>query len=338
MAEANTTGRSGVERAAILLMTLGEQPAAQVLKYLGAKDVQRLGTAMAQLSSISRTEVSAVLGSFSAELDQQTSLGVDADAYVRSVLEEALGADKANSIVDRILHRSAGDRGLESLKWMEPKAIADMLRFEHPQIASIVLSYLDADQSAAVLCELPANARANIIARVALLDGVHPSALQELNQSLERELAGNNGRKSSGFGGPKVAAEILNLVGAANESTILDELKKIKEGLSEQIQDLMFVFADLATMDDRSMQELLRIIPQDKLIVALKGCDESLRQKIFKNLSERAGQMLKDDMEAKGPVRLSEVEAAQKEILLTARRLADEGQIALAGKGGEEYV
>lgn len=338
MAEETISTRSGVERAAILLMSLGEQPAAQVLKYLGAKDVQRLGAAMTQLSGISRTEVSAVLEYFSTQLDEQTSLGVDADAYVRSVLVEALGSEKADTIVDRILHRGPSDRGLESLKWMEPKAIADMLRFEHPQIAAIVLSYLDADQSAAVLCELPVNMRSNIIARVALLDGVHPSALQELNQALEKELAGNNGRKSSGFGGPKVAAEILNLVGAGNEAKILEELNTIKDGLSEQIQDLMFVFSDLTSMDDRGMQELLREITSDKLILALKGCDEDLKQKIFKNMSERAGQTLKEDLEAKGPVRLSDVEAAQKEILIAARRLADEGRVVLGGKGGEQYV
>jgi len=329
--------RSGVERAAILLMTLGEQPAAEILKHLGAKEVQRVGTAMAQLTGISREEVSSVLGFFSTQIEQQTSVGVDADAYIRAVLNEALGSDKANSVVDRILHGRSG-RGLESLKWMEPKSIAEMLRTEHPQIASIVLSYLDSDQSAEVLNALPVNTRADIITRIATLDGVHPSALNELDRVLEKEFAGNSSGKSSGFGGPKVAAEILNLVGTSNESRILEEIKTVDEVLSQKLQDLMFIFDDLVNVEDRGMQELLREIPSEQLILALKGADEEVKNKFFKGMSERAGQMVKDDLEAKGPVRLSEVEAAQKQILVTAKRMADEGKLQLGGKGGEEYV
>ena len=329
--------RSGVEKAAILLLTLGEQDAAQVLKHLGAKDVQRVGSAMAQLSGISREEVTTVLSTFSSELEQQTSVGIDTDAYVRKVLMEALGSDKANSIIDRIL-RGRNGRGLESLKWMEPRAIADMMRTEHPQITAIVLSYLDSDQAALVLAAMPENMRADIVTRIATLDGVHPSALNELDEVLEKQFAGNASTKSSGFGGPKVAAEILNFVGNAVESKVLEEIKAADEKLSQQLQDLMFVFEDLIGIDDRGMQELLREIPGDKLIIALKATDEEMKQKFFKNMSERAAQMLKDDLEAKGPVKLSEVEASQKEILLTARRLADEGRVQIGGKGGEEYV
>ena len=330
--------RSGVDRAAILLLALGEQDAAQVLRHLGAKDVQRVGAAMAQLSAVSREEVSTVLSTFSSSVEQQTSFGVGNDEYIRKVLNEALGADKASGVIDRIL-RGRSSRGLEALKWMEAKAVSEILRYEHPQIISIVLSYLDSDQAAEVLTQLPEGMRADILMRVATLDGVHPTALNELDEVLEKQFSGNGaGKTASGFGGPKAAAEILNLVGTAQEGTIMAQIAKIDEPLSQKLQDLMFVFEDLAEVDDRGMQELLREVPGDKLIIALKAADETLKQKFFKNMSERAGQMMKDDLEAKGPVRLSEVEAAQKEILMTAKRMADEGRMALGGKGGEEYV
>ncbi len=336
MAE-NAPNRPGVEQAAILLLTLGEQDAAQVLKHLGAKDVQKLGSAMAQLKGVSREEVTAVLEEFSSRVDNQTSFGVDSDEYIRKVLTEALGNDKAGSVIDRIL-RGRSSRGLEAMKWMEPKAVAEMLRMEHPQIIAIVLSYLESDQAAEVLAALPENMRSDVIMRVATLEGVHPSALNELDEVLEKQFSGNAGSKTSGFGGPKAAAEMLNLVGAAAEGKIFEEINKVDGPLSQQLQDLMFVFEDIVEVDDRGMQELLREIPGDKLILALKAADEELKQKFFKNMSERASQMLKDDLESKGPVKLSEVEAAQKEILVTARRMAEEGRVQLGGKGGEEYV
>jgi flagellar motor switch protein FliG len=330
--------RSGVDRAAILLLALGEQDAAQVLKHLGAKDVQRVGAAMAQLSAVSRDEVSTVLSTFSTTIDQQTSFGVGTDEYIRKVLNEALGADKAGGVIDRIL-RGRSSRGLEALKWMESKSVSEMLRNEHPQIISIVLSYMDADQAAEVLTQLPEGMRADILMRVATLDGVHPSALNELDEVLEKQFSGNGpGKSTGGFGGPKAAAEILNLVGTAQEGTIIAQIAKVDEALSQKLQDLMFVFEDLTEVDDRGMQELLREVPGDKLIIALKAADQALKDKVFKNMSERAAQMMKDDLETKGPVRLSEVEAAQKEILMTAKRMADEGRLALGGKGGEEYV
>jgi flagellar motor switch protein FliG len=336
MAEEQSS-RSGVERAAILLMTLGEQDAAAVLKQLNAKEVQRVGAAMAQLSGVSREDVSAVLNSFVTDIGQQTSVGVDSDQYLRKVLMEALGTDKANTVVDRILGGRSG-RGLETLKWMESKAVAEMLRYEHPQIISIVLSYLDADQAASVLHALPENIRPDIITRVATLDGVHPSALNELDQVLEKQFSGSNASKSSGFGGPKVAAGILNLIGAASEGQIIEEITKTDAALAQKLQDLMFVFEDIVEVDDRGMQELLREIPGDRLVIALKAAGENVKEKFFKNMSERAAEMLRDDLESKGPMKLSEVEGAQKEILLIARRMADEGRIQLGAKGAEEYV
>jgi flagellar motor switch protein FliG len=336
MSEAGSE-RSGVDRAAILLLALGEQEAAQVLRHLGAKDVQAVGAAMAQLSGVSREEVSTVLSSFSTNVEQQTSFGVGTDDYIRRMLVEALGAEKAGGVVDRILG-GRGSRGLEALKWMEARAVGEVLRNEHPQIIAIVLSYLDSDQAAEVLNQLHEHSRAEILMRIATLDGVHPTALDELDQVLEKQFSGNGGAQSSGgFGGPKVAAEILNLVGGAQE-TLMAQIAKLDEPLSQKLQDLMFVFEDLNECDDRGMQELLREVPGDKLIIALKAADEKLKEKFFKNMSERAAQMMKDDLEARGPVRLSEVEAAQKEILVTARRMGEEGRLQLGGKGGEEYV
>jgi len=337
MAEAQTSSRSGVEQAAILLLSLGEQDAAQVLKHLGAKEVQKVGAAMAQLAGISREEVSGVLGNFATRVEQQSSLGVDSDEYVRKVLNEALGAEKAGGVIDRIL-RGRSSRGLEAVKWMEPKAVAAMLRQEHPQIIAIVLSYLEPEQAGEVLAALPEDMRPDVIVRIATLDGVHPSALNELDEVLEKQFAGSSTAKTGGFGGPKIAAAILNLVGSGAEMKIIEEIAKGDATLGQKLQDLMFVFEDLKSIDDRGMQELLREVPGDKLILALKATDEELKQKFFKNMSERASQMLKDDLEAKGPVKLSEVEEAQKEILVTARRMADEGRVQLGGKGGEEYV
>jgi flagellar motor switch protein FliG len=330
--------RDGVDRAAILLLALGEQEAAQVLKHLSAKDVQRVGTAMAQLSGVSREEVAGVLANFSTSVEQQTSFGVGTDEYLRKILIEALGAEKAVGVIDRILS-GRSSRGLEALKWMEPRAVAELLRQEHPQIIAIVLSYLESDHAASVLVQLPEAIRADILMRIATLDGVHPTALSELDEVLEKQFSSiGASSRAAGFGGPKAAAEILNLVGSAQEGAIIGQIAKTDESLSQRLQDLMFVFDDLTEIDDRGMQELLREVPGDKLIIALKAADETLKQKIFKNMSERAAQMMKDDLESRGPVRLSEVEAAQKEILVTARKMAEEGRLSLGGKGGETYV
>jgi flagellar motor switch protein FliG len=330
--------RSGVERAAILLLTLGESEAAEILKHMGAKDVQRLGRSMAELTRVSRDEVQDVLTTFTSELESQTSLGVGSDEFVRKVLVNALGDEKANSLMDRI--RLGGQRkGLEALKWMDSRAVAELIRNEHPQIQAIVLSYLEPDQGAEVLTYLPENTRSDLIMRVATLDGVQPSALSELDEMMEKQFAaGASNGKSSSLGGLKVAAEMVNLLDAKVGNAVMTEVGKADARLSQSIQDLMFVFHDLLEVDDRGMQELLRQVPADKLLLALKGADEEFKAKVFKNMSQRAAEMMKDDLANKGPVRLAEVEAAQKEILLAARKLADDGTIALGGKGGDEYV
>jgi len=339
MSEAAKGARSGVERAAILLLTLGESEAAEILKHLGAKDVQRLGRSMAELANVSRDEVRNVLGQFTTAIEQQTSLGVSNEDFVRKVLVNALGEDKAASLMDRI--SLGGQRkGLDALKWMDAKAVADLVRTEHPQIIAIVLSYLDSEQAAEVLGCLPEGLRSDLVMRVATLDGIQPSALAELDEMMEKQFAATGGAsgKSSALGGLRTAAEMVNLLDSSVGTTVMNDIGKTDEGLSQKIQDLMFVFEDLLEVDDRGMQELLRQVPADKLLIALKGADETFKTKVFKNMSQRAAEMLKGDLEAKGPVRLADVEAAQKEILLAARKLSDEGTIALGGKGGEEYV
>ena len=330
------SARSGTERAAILLLTLGESEAAQVLKHMGAKEVQRIGTAMAKLANVSREDVQNVVSDFALTVESQTSVGVGADEFLRKVLVDALGQDKAASIIDRInIGRST--KGLDALKWMDARAVSELVRLEHPQIIAIVLAYLDADQAAEVLGNLPANVRPDVIARIATLDGVQPSALTELDDIIEKQFAGKTSGKTSGLGGAKAAAEIINFLEPSRESALMEQIEKTDEALAARIQDLVFIFDNLIDVDDRGMQELLRQVPAERLLLALKGAEDALKEKIFKNMSQRAAEMLRDDLEAKGPVRLSEVEAAQKEILQIARKLAEAGTISLGGKG-EEYV
>jgi flagellar motor switch protein FliG len=330
-------GRSGVDRAAILLLTLGEQEAAQVLKHMGAREVQKVGAAMTRLTGVSRDEVTDVLNEFTTVVESQTSLGVGVDDFLRKVLVDALGEDKASSVIERI-NLGPTSKGLEALKWMDPRAVAELIRHEHPQIISIVLAYLDSDQAAEILAILPAGMRADIVMRIATLDGVQPSALSELDEIMEKTFAGKSTGKTSGLGGAKAAADIVNFLEPSIEGTVMEQIGRADEALASRIQDLVFVFDNLIDIDDRGMQELLRNVQSDRLLLALKGADEELKQKIFRNMSQRAAEMLKDDLEARGPVRLSEVESAQKEILATARKLAEAGTISLGGKGGEQYV
>lgn len=329
--------RSGTERAAILLLSLGEAEATEVMKHMGAKDVQRIGAAMTQLQNISRAEVTDVLSEFTTKLESQTSLGVGVDDYLRKVLIGALGEDKAGGVIDRILF-GRSSKGLEALKWMDSRAVAELIRHEHPQIISIVLAYLDADQSAEILAQFPDWLRADIVMRIATLDGIQPSALHELDEVMEKQFAGKTGAlKTSVIGGIKTAAQIMNFMDSSQEIALIDSIRKVDDSLGGKIQDLMFVFGDLVDVDDRGMQEVLRAVPGEKLLIAMKGADEELKAKIFKNMSQRAAEMLKDDLESRGPVRLSEVESAQKEILAMVRKMSEAGTIQLGGKG-EEFV
>mgnify|MGYP001818410136 CR=1 FL=1 len=328
---------SGTHRAAVLLLTLGEESAAEVLKHMGPKEVQKVGSAMATMTNVGREQVSEVLSNFTESVEQQTALGVGAEDYIRTVMVEALGEDKAKGLMDRILLGSS-TKGLEALKWMDARAVAELIRLEHPQIQAIVLSYLDNDHAAEVIKFFPERTRHDVLLRIATLDGIQPSALQELDEILERQFQGNQNVQSSSVGGIKAAADILNFVDSSLEGEIMDSIKDADAELGQQIQDLMFVFDNLIDVDDRGIQSLLREVSSDTLILALKGADEGMKEKVFDNMSKRAAEMMRDDLENKGPVRLSEVEGAQKEILAIARRMSESGELVLGGKGAEQFV
>lgn len=330
-----TSDIKGVERAAILLLALGEEDASSLLSHMGPKEVQEVGMAMAGLKNVTTDQMANVMRVFVNSVKKQTALGIDSDKYIRNVLTKALGSDKASGVIDRIL-LGRDSKGLEQLKWMDPKAIAEMIRFEHPQIIAIVLSYLDTDQAAGVLNEMKEEVRSDIIQRIATMEGIQPNALQELDHILEKQFDGASGVKSSTLGGVKTAANILNLLDASEE--VMEKITDDDEDLAQELQDMMFVFDNLIDVDDRGIQTLLREVASEQLLLALRGADERLSEKIFRNMSKRAAEMLRDDLEAAAPVRLSDVEAAQKEILTIARRLADAGEIMLGGAGGEEFV
>jgi len=328
---------SRVDKAAILLLTLGETDAAQVLRHMGPKEVQRVGVAMAQMRNVHREQVEQVMSEFVEVVGDQTNVGVGSDTYIRKMLTQALGEDKANGLIDRIL-LGGNTSGLDSLKWMEPRAVADVIRFEHPQIQAIVVAYLDADQAGEVLGHFDHKVRLDIILRVSSLNTVQPAALKELNQILEKQFSGNANTSRTSLGGIKRAADIMNFLDSSMEGQLMDSIREVDEDLSTQIEDLMFVFNNLSDVDDRGIQALLREVSSDVLVLALKGSDEAIKEKIFKNMSKRAAELLRDDLEAKGPVRVSDVETAQKEILTIARRMAEAGEIVLGGKGGEEMI
>lgn len=333
--EKGTDSRASIpfaEKAAILLLAIGEEPAAEVLKQLGPKDVQRIGGTMAALTDIKRENIAVVFEEFIEEMTNTTGFGIGTEDYVRNMLTTALGSEKASGIIDR-MSLGGNTQGLDTLKWMDARAISDIIRQEHPQIQAIVIAYLESDLSAEVLSYLPESMRLDIMIRVAKLDTVQPDALLELNNILERQFAGSSSAQKRRIGGTKVAADIMTNLDGSIETEIMDALTEVDEGLSTTIQDLMFVFANLLDVDDRGIQSLLREVATEVLVVALKGADDELREKIFTNMSSRAADLLRDDLEALGPMKVSDVEAAQKEILVVARRMAEAGDIILGGSG-----
>ena len=328
---------TGAQRASVLLLSLGEQDAAAVLKHMDAREVQAIGTAMATLKNVSRDDADSVLDAFAGSLGKQTSFGIGTEDYVRNMLVAALGEEKAGGLLDRILV-NRGSKSIEALKWMDGRTIAELIGGEHPQIVAIVLAHLDASHASEVLQNLPQTVRGEVIMRIATLDGVQPSALIELDQIMERQVAGAGVRgKAASLGGVKAAAQILNALDSTRELEVMESIVNADADLGQRIQEQMFVFDDLMRIDDRGMQTLLRDVPGDRLVIALKGADPVMREKIFSNMSKRAADMMREDLEVKGPVRLSEVDAAQKEILAAARALAEQGQINLGG-GSDEYV
>lgn len=328
---------TGLEDAAIMLMSLGEEQAAEVFKHLAPKEVQRLGETIARLKTVPRNRFEDVVERFAKLSKTEHMLVPDSDQYVRDVLHKALGEEKAELLLDRILQGSDVS-GIESLKWMEPNAVAELLRNEHPQIVATILVYLEFEQASSVLKLLPERQRNEILIRVATLDGVQPTALKDLNDVLGRLLSGGERARKSTLGGVKATAEILNVMGGSMEIGVLDYIRETDPDLAQKIADNMFTFDDLAKIDDRGIQILLKEVQSESLVVALKGATPELREKIFRNMSTRAAETLREDLEARGPVRLSEVETEQKDLIKIARRLADEGQIVIEGGGEDEYV
>jgi flagellar motor switch protein FliG len=326
---------AGLEQAAILLMTVGEAEAAEVFKFLSPKEVQKLGETMARLKTVPREKVERVIEAFNRTKDEQFSLVGDTDAFVSQVLRRALGDEKANMLLDRIL-QGRDVSGIEAMKWMDPGSIGELLKHEHPQIVASILVHLERDHASEVLRAFPERMRNDVLVRIATLDGIQPQALQELNEVLSKVLAGGEKLKKATLGGTKTTAEILNFLGAQLETAAVESIREHDSDLAQKILDQMFTFDNLMGLDDRAIQTLLREVQSESLIVALKGADQEVRDKIFKNMSSRAAEMLREDLEAKGPVRVSEVEAEQREILKVVRRLADEGQIQISAGGGDD--
>lgn len=331
------TSDDGLQDAAVLLMSLGEEEAAEVFKHLSPKEVQKLGEAIAKTKSITRDRVEEVVSKFTNVAAAHSLLVSDSGDYVRSVLKRALGDDKAALLIDRILQ--GGDvSGIESLKWMDPLSVAELLRNEHPQIVAAILVHLDFDQAADILKHLTERQRNEVMLRIATMEGIQPTALKDLNEVLFKVLAGGDKIRKASLGGVKTAAEMINLMGTVIEGTVLESIRSHDPELAQKIMDKMFVFDDVMKLDDKAIQMILKEVASESLIVALKGAQPELKDKFLSNMSSRAAETLREDLESRGPMRLSEVEAQQKEILKIVRRLADEGQIVIGGGADDAMV
>ena len=331
------TPEEGLENAAILLMSLGEEEAAEVFKYLAPKEVQALGETIAKMKAVTHDRVEGVLVKFSEMAGEQSMLVPDNDEYVKSVLRRALGDDKANLLIDRILQGS-DISGIESLKWMDPQSVSELLRNEHPQIVAAILVHLDPDQSSSVLKLFTERQRNEVLVRIATLDGIQPSALKDLNEVMSKVLAGGDKMRKASLGGVKPAAEIINMMGGSIETAVLDYIREADNELAQKIMDNMFTFDDLEKLEDKAIQTLMKEVQSESLVIALKGATPEMREKIFRNMSTRAAESLREDLESRGPVRVSEVESEQKELLKIVRRLADEGQIQLSSGGDDDFL
>ena len=328
---------NGIQKAAILMLAIGESEAAEVMKFLGPREVLKLGAAMATMKSVQHEQVVSVREAFRAQTELNSTVGLDSDEYIRQVLTKALGDDKASVLLSRILGGKDAS-GIESLKWMDASSVSELIRNEHPQIIATILVHLERDQACEILSHFNDRLRNDVVLRIATLDGVQPAALRELNDVLTKLLSGNENVKKSSLGGVRAAAEILNFMSGEQEGAVMDNIKNYDNDMAQKIMDEMFVFDNVIDIDDRGIQLLLREVQSEMLIIALNGASQDLRDKIFRNMSQRSGEMMREDLESKGPVRLSEVEAQQKQILQIVRRLADEGQIVLGGKGEDSFV
>lgn len=327
----------GLTDSAVLLLALGQDTAAEVFRLLQPKEVQNLGEIMARTRSTTREHVESVFARFGEQIVQQGQLVDNTSDFVRDALTKALGADKAGMLLDRILEGSEV-AGIESLRWLDPGSVAELIRNEHPQIIASILVHLERDQASNILLQFADRLRADVLLRIATLDGIQPNALKELNEALSKVLSSGETANNVKLGGSKAAAEILNFMGGSVETTVLSTIREADEDLAQKIEDQMFTFDDLLGLDNKAFQALLREIQSETLVIALKGAEAPLRERIYQNMSSRAAESLRDDLENRGPVRLSDVEAQQKEILKTVRRLADEGQISLNSGGNDGYV
>lgn len=328
---------TGAQRAAIFLLGVGEETAAQVMRHMSAKEVQQVGEAMASMTGLTNEDIERVLREFGEEASQINPLAITAPDFTKRVLTNALGEGKARSILSRVLDKPEEHTGVDALQWMAPQAIAEVLEEEHPQITATVLTQLDDDHAAAVLELLPAEMRKDVIFRIARMEVLDPRAMEELDRVMASQLGKLQKTPPRKVKGIENAAAILNATNSTMENELLDALRSSDQRLGDKVKEKMFVFDNLMGLDDKGFQRLIREIVTENLVVALKGVDASLAERFFSNMSERAAEILKDDMDAKGPVKLSEVEAAQKQILITAQSLADEGEIML-GKASGDYV
>ena len=326
---------TSTQRAAVLMLLLGEEQASDIIRFLNPKEVQALGAAMVQVQDLSQEAINVVLDEFVATIKKQTSLALGTADYVEKVFKRALGDDKAASVLGRI-SPGAGSKGLEILSWMDARSIADMIQAEHPQVVAIILSVLEPMVAADVLSFLPVDSRAEVIQRVASLETVQPSAMVELEAIMKKQFSSNSSAKSSSFGGVKAAASIMNLTKTALEAAVMGGLRDLDPDMMQKIQDNMFTFENLTGVDNKGIQTIMRNVEPDLMMKALKGASDAVKDKFLGNMSERARGMFKDDMEALGPMRLADVEEAQKIIMRAARKLADAGDLVLGG--GADYV
>jgi flagellar motor switch protein FliG len=325
---------NGIDRAALLLMVLGEEHAADVFKSLGPREVQKIGTAMAKVSSPSREEINEVLEQFNLDVDELAGISLNSDEYLRSVLVRALGDEKGNQLIGRILQGS-DTTGIEGLKWLDSAAIAELVKNEHPQIIATILVHLDFDQAAEIVASFPERLRNDVLLRIATLEGIQPFALRELDSVLKDLLAGGGNLKRSAMGGVRAAAEILNYMSGVQEQSALENVKEYDADLAQAILDEMFTFDNLLDLDNVSIQLLIKEVPGETLIIALKGAQAPLRQRFLSNMSRRAAELFAEDLGARGPVRVSEVEEQQRTILQIVRNLSESGQIVM-GKNAED--
>jgi flagellar motor switch protein FliG len=319
------------------MMLLGEDEASEILKNLTPKEVQHLGGAMYSVEGLDQDTVNKVLDEFLAIIKEQTSLGLGAGDYIQNVLNKALGNDRAQSILGRITPTESSN-AIEILEWMDSRAISELISDEHPQIIALIISYLDPAQASDVLVMLDEKLQPEIIKRIATIQTVQPDALKNLELVMQKKFAANTSVRASHVGGVKAAASIMNFMKGEDEQKIFKEVAKFSKNLMTDIQEAMFVFDNLIKSDDKSMQVIIRSVETEDLVLAMKGADEELQEKMFSCMSQRAAANVQDEMDALGPVRLSEVQEAQKRIINTARRLSDEGSIVLAGRGGDDYV